>query len=48
MRDWLQAGDAAFSARLAEVWTQRADRYSELRGSVRAPRKHVEMFLVGG
>ena len=48
MRSWLAEGEAAFSTRLSELWTRRADRYSELRGSGRAPRKHVEMFLVGG
>ena len=48
LRSWLAEGDAAFSTRLAELWSRRADRYSELRGRVRAPRKHVEMFLVGG
>jgi len=48
MRSWLGEGEAAFSSRLADLWSRRADRYSELRGSVRAPRKHVEMFLVGG
>ncbi len=48
LRDWLGEGEAGFSARLADLWSRRADRYSEVRGSPRAPRKHVEMFLVGG
>ncbi len=48
LRPWLADGDVLFSARLAALWERRADRYSELRGSPRAPRRHVEMFLVGG
>ncbi|MCD9027651.1 GTP 3',8-cyclase MoaA [Luteimonas sp. BDR2-5] len=48
LRPALAEGEAAFSERLAALWMQRADRYSELRGSPRAPRRHVEMFLVGG
>ncbi|WP_101927048.1 MULTISPECIES: GTP 3',8-cyclase MoaA [Luteimonas] len=48
LRPWLAEGEAAFSERLATLWTRRADRYSELRGSPRAPRRHVEMFLIGG
>ena len=48
LRPSLAQGDLAFAARLAELWTARADRYSELRGSARASRRHVEMFLVGG
>lgn len=48
LRPALVQGDAALAARLADIWSQRADRYSELRGSARAQRRHVEMFLVGG
>ncbi len=44
----LEQGEPALAARLGEVWSMRADRYSELRGSARASGKHVEMFLVGG
>lgn len=46
LRPWL--GDDAFDARLADLWRARADRYSELRSGHAAPRKRVEMFLVGG
>ncbi len=48
LRPALVQGEAALAARLADIWSQRADRYSELRGSARAQRRHVEMFLVGG
>ncbi len=48
LRPALVQGEAALAERLADIWSQRADRYSELRGSARAQRRHVEMFLVGG
>ena len=48
LRPMLQQGDMALADQLAGLWTQRADRYSELRGSGTRPRKHVEMFLIGG
>jgi cyclic pyranopterin phosphate synthase len=48
LRPMLQEGEIALADRLAGIWTRRADRYSELRGSARASRRHVEMFLVGG
>jgi cyclic pyranopterin phosphate synthase len=48
LRPLLPHGEAALAEHVAGLWTQRADRYSELRGSAQAPRKHVEMFLVGG
>jgi GTP 3',8-cyclase len=48
LRPLLARGEAALAEHVAGVWAQRADRYSELRGSAQAPRKHVEMFLVGG
>ncbi len=48
LRPALAQGEVAAAARLAQVWSQRADRYSELRGSAQVPRRHVEMFLVGG
>lgn len=44
----LAAGDEALAARVAQLWSRRADRYSELRGRGRSPRRRVEMFLVGG
>ncbi len=48
LRPWLSHGDAALAAHVAQLWTRRGDRYSELRGRAGASRRHVEMFLVGG
>jgi cyclic pyranopterin phosphate synthase len=48
LRGVLQAGESALAAHVAARWSHRGDRYSELRGQPRAPRRHVEMFLVGG
>ncbi len=48
LRKRLAEGDDAFAEHIASLWTRRADRYSELRGRVTTPRKHVEMFLIGG
>lgn len=48
LRPWLAEGEAAFAERGAGLWSRRADRYSELRGEASAPRRRVEMFLVGG
>jgi len=47
LRDVLRHGEAALADRIAELWSGRADRYSELRGRD-GTRRHVEMFLVGG
>ncbi|WP_147651820.1 GTP 3',8-cyclase MoaA [Vulcaniibacterium gelatinicum] len=48
LRPALAEGEAALARHVATLWSQRADRYSELRGTPVAPRRHVEMFLVGG
>ncbi|GAB3302645.1 GTP 3',8-cyclase MoaA [Luteimonas notoginsengisoli] len=48
LRPWLRDGDAALADHVAGLWTQRSDRYSELRGRASASRRHVEMFLIGG
>ena len=48
LRPWLGGGDAALAGHVAGLWTQRGDRYSELRGRAGASSRHVEMFLVGG
>jgi cyclic pyranopterin phosphate synthase len=48
LRPWLRHGDAALAGHVGQLWTQRGDRYSELRGRAGASRRHVEMFLVGG
>ncbi len=49
LRPALDDGQAALVRHVAELWARRTDRYSELRGvGNEKPRKHVEMFLVGG
>lgn len=48
LRPALAQGGAAVAARLQALWQDRSDRYSEVRGRVELPRRHVEMFLVGG
>jgi cyclic pyranopterin phosphate synthase len=53
LRDPLRAGasDEALTDLIREVWTARADRYSELRPLVRAStgaRKKIEMHYIGG
>ena len=48
LRPLLAEGDEPLSTHLAERWSRRKDRYSELRSSGRGSRKHVEMYLVGG
>ena len=48
LRPWLAQGDSALSEHVAQLWSRRGDRYSELRDSGKGSRKHVEMFLVGG
>lgn len=48
LRPVLTEGEVALSQHLAQRWSRRTDRYSEVRGSGRAPSKHVEMYLVGG
>jgi len=48
LRAALQGGESALSEHVAALWSNRADRYSELRGRAGSTKKHVEMFLVGG
>jgi GTP 3',8-cyclase len=48
LRALIPEGEDVLFAHLAGLWSRRADRYSEVRGQPRAPRRHVEMFLVGG
>jgi cyclic pyranopterin phosphate synthase len=48
LRPLLADGENAVASHVASLWSRRIDRYSELRGGPRAPRKHVEMFLIGG
>ncbi|RZA23865.1 MAG: GTP 3',8-cyclase MoaA, partial [Lysobacteraceae bacterium] len=49
LRATIADGEQALANRVADLWSRRADRYSELRGQPAAGRgRHVEMFLVGG
>jgi cyclic pyranopterin phosphate synthase len=48
LRPLLHAGAPALARHVAGLWSDRADRYSELRGTRAASGKRVEMFLVGG
>jgi len=48
LRPALEQGEEALVERVAGLWAQRVDRYSEVRSQAGTPRKHVEMFLVGG
>ena len=42
------ASDAEIRDALTAIWTQRGDRYSEIRSSVTAPLKKIEMSYIGG
>jgi cyclic pyranopterin phosphate synthase len=46
----LAQGEQALAERIGRLWTQRGDRYSELRGALadRPARKRIEMFFIGG
>src|SRR5262249_41007790 len=46
LRPWLD-DEAALRQRLAELWSRREDRYSEIRGAAGAGR-HIEMYVIGG
>jgi len=48
LRGAVRQGEDALVAAVADAWMRRADRYSEIRGAAGAPRRHVEMYLVGG
>lgn len=50
MRALLRSGasDEALTARLASVWGQRSDQYSELRGRAAPAGKRIEMSYIGG
>ncbi|WP_233263002.1 GTP 3',8-cyclase MoaA [Cognatiluteimonas profundi] len=48
LRPALREGQPALAQHIAGLWSDRADRYSELRGTRAASGKRVEMFLVGG
>jgi len=41
--------DAQLRQRIVDVWSQRADRYSQLRhAATELPRKRIEMSYIGG
>ena len=44
----LAQGERALSEHVAQLWSRRGDRYSELRSEAAPSRRKVEMFLVGG
>jgi GTP 3',8-cyclase len=48
LRDALRHGEGALARHLANLWSGRRDRYSELRGRGGSSGRHVEMYLVGG
>ena len=48
LREQIAQGEAAATDRIAAIWTQRADRYSEERADVASVRKRIEMFFIGG
>jgi cyclic pyranopterin phosphate synthase len=50
LRPALAQGEEALQARIASLWTQRADRYSELRSELadKPARRRIEMFFIGG
>ena len=50
LRSLLRGGgsDEALSAAIGKVWTNREDRYSEIRGNQTVPLKKIEMSYIGG
>lgn len=44
----LAAGELTLADHVGSLWSRRADRYSEERGSARGSGRRVEMFLIGG
>jgi len=50
LRPALSQGEDALAARIAMLWTNRGDRYSELREEAagKPARKRIEMFFIGG
>jgi len=48
LRSVLAQGENVLATHVAQLWSKRADRYSEIRSEAGASRKHVEMYLVGG
>lgn len=48
LRPALADGELALADHIGALWSRRADRYSEERGSARGSGRRVEMFLIGG
>jgi cyclic pyranopterin phosphate synthase len=49
LRGVVERGEDALVEHVSDLWSRRADRYSELRGERAAGQgRHVEMFLIGG
>ncbi len=48
LREALAQGPEALQARIAALWSGRADRYSELREAPRGESRRIEMFYIGG
>jgi cyclic pyranopterin phosphate synthase len=50
LRPALAQGEDALAARIGALWSQRGDRYSELRGALadKPSRRRIEMFFIGG
>ena len=48
LRPLLAQGEGVLSEHVAQLWSRRGDRYSELRADAAPSRRKVEMFLVGG
>ena len=48
IRAALVQGEAALNQKLCEIWTDRADRYSELRNAQTKHNKKIEMYFIGG
>ena len=50
LRPALAQGEQALQARIAALWSQRGDRYSELRSDLadKPARRRIEMFFIGG
>lgn len=48
LRDALREGEEALAARIAALWSVRADRYSELRTAQGRDDRKIEMFFIGG
>ena len=48
IREDLAQGEQALNQKLSEIWTNRADRYSELRNAQTRQSRKIEMYFIGG